>query len=101
MSAVDETVYAGRDNTFSLQLIRGGEALPLLAVTGFNLYLGDERVINDQSCFTPKANGVVEISVGRLLSEDDVGTHQAWLITFDPVNTNGVRWPAFKLRVKP
>lgn len=97
---VVETLYVGRNNTFSLQLIRGGEAISLLAITGYALHLSNGRVFADQDRFVEKADGVVEISVGDLLTEADVGSHKAYLVTTDPVNTAGVRWPDFKLKVR-
>lgn len=33
-------------------------------------------------------------------TEADVGSHRAYLATFDPVNAAGVRWPDFKLKVR-
>ena len=97
---VVETLYVGRNNTFSLQLLRGGEAINLLAVLGYSLHLSNGRVFDDQDRFTEKPDGVVEVSVGDLLTEADVGSHRAYLVTTDPVNTAGVRWPDFKLKVR-
>lgn len=97
---VVETLYVGRNNTFSLQLLRGGEAISLLAITGYALHLSNGRVFSDTDRFVEKANGVVEISVGDLLTEADIGSHKAHLVTYDPVNTAGVRWPDFKLKVR-
>ncbi len=70
-----ETLFIGRNNTFSLQLLRADEAI--------NLH-----------------NGVVEIAIGDLLTASDAGSQTAYLITYDPVNVQGVRWPNFKLKVK-
>lgn len=95
---ITETIYAGRDNVFSLQLVRGGEAINLLSITGYKLYFND-RVFEDQTDFTEKANGIVEIHIGEELTEDDLGRFTAYLVTFDPINTMGVRWPDFKLKV--
>lgn len=94
-----ETLYAGRNNTFSLQLVRGDEPVPLLTVTGYQLHL-NEKVFDDPASFTEKENGIVEVSIGHLLTEDDIGTHRAHLVTFDPINTAGVRWPDFKIKVR-
>lgn len=96
-----ETLFAGRNNTFSLQLVRGEEPINLLAITGYALNLSNGRVFNDLSRFVEKTNGIVEVSIGDLLTASDVGSHTAYLITFDPANTAGVRWPNFKLKVKP
>lgn len=101
-----ETIFAGRDNTFSLQLVRGGEIINLLSITGYELTLSNGKVFSEVSTiqstglFTEKDDGIVEINVGNLLTEDDLGKHTAYLVTFDPVNVNGVRWPSFKLQVK-
>lgn len=97
---VIETLYVGRNNTFSLQLLRAGEAISLLAITGYALRLSNGKVFDDQARFTEKADGVVEVSVGDLLTADDVGSHKAHLVTTDPINTAGVRWPDFKLKVR-
>ena len=96
---VVETLYIGRNNTFSLQLVRGTEPITLLAITGYELHLSNGASFTEPSLFTEKADGVVEISIGSLLTEADLGTHKAYLVTFDPVNTQGVRWPNFKLKV--
>lgn len=98
---ITETLFVGRNNTFSLQLLRAEEPISLLAITGYELNLSNGRVFSDIDLFTEKADGVVEIAIGALLTSDDVGTHVTYLVTFDPVNVNGVRWPTFKLKVKP
>jgi len=97
---ITETLYAGRDNTFSLQMVRGGEFVSLLAITGYVLNLSSGKSFTDIDRFTEKADGVVEIAIGDLLTAADVGSHTAHLVTFDPVNVHGVRWPDFKLKVK-
>jgi hypothetical protein len=95
-----ETVFAGRDNTFSLQLIRGDEQLNLLGISGYSLVFSDGRVIDDQERFLAKSAGIVEISLGDLFASTERGTYVVNLITYDPVNENGVQWPSFKLKVK-
>lgn len=100
---ITETIYAGRDNVFSLQLVRGGEVVNLLVFEGYELTLSNGRVFSSTDypdSFTEKDNGVVEIKVGTLLTDDDLGKHTTYLTTFDPVNLEGVRWPNFKLQVK-
>lgn len=98
---VVETLFVGRNNTFSLQLLRAEEPINLLAITGYQLNVSNGRSFNDFTLFTEKPNGIVEISIGDLLTPDDVGSHKAYLVTFDQVNINGIRWPDFKLKVKP
>lgn len=95
-----ETIYAGRNNTFSLQLVRGGEPVNLLGFTGYTLFLSDTLSFSDPAHFTEKADGVIEIAVGETLTDADRGSYSAYLVSFDPVNTEGVRWPKFKLRVR-
>jgi hypothetical protein len=100
---ITETIYAGRDNTFSLQLVRGGQAINLLSITGYELTLANGRVVTsvlEPAAFTEKDNGIVEIAIGDLLDETDIGRHNTYLTTFDPVNDDGVRWPDFYLKVK-
>ena len=97
---ITETLYAGMDNTFSLQLFRGDEAINLLAITGYSLNLSNGRVFTAIDRFIEKPNGIVEIYIGHLLLAADVGSHTTYLVTFDPVNVNGVRWPNFKLKVR-
>lgn len=97
--AVIETLYAGRDNTFSLQLVRGEQPVNLMSITRYSLILSNGRVFDEQERFTEKENGVVEISIGDLLLAADIGTQTAYLVTFDSVNVHGVRWPNFKLKV--
>lgn len=94
-----ETLFAGRNNVFSIQLFRGNEAVNLIFLSSYELHLSNGRVFNDQDLFVEKDNGVVEISIGHLLTEDDLGTHKTHLVTFDPGNPEGVRWPNFKLKV--
>lgn len=95
-----ETLYVGRNNVFSLRLVRDGEPISLLAILGYALHLSNGRVFADQERFVEKPGGVVEIAVGDLLTEADVGSHRAYLVTTDPINTAGVRWPDFKLKVR-
>lgn len=97
---VIETIYSGRNNTFSLQLLRDGLAINLLSITGYELHLSSGRVFDDPLNFVEKDDGIVEISIGNLLLAADVGTYIAYLVTFDPINVQGVRWPNFKLKVK-
>ncbi len=97
---VIETLFVGRNNTFSLQLLRADEAINLLAITGYELNMSNGLMFNDPDRFVEKENGIVEIAIGNLLTAADVGSHTAYLVTFDPVNTAGVRWPNFKIKVK-
>lgn len=103
---VVETLFVGRNNTFSLQLLRADVAISLMSIIGYELYLSNGRVFSDvdnlesDSRFKEKDNGIVEISIGDLLTSADVGTHTAHLVTYDPVNSAGVRWPNFKIKVK-
>ena len=97
---VIETLFVGRNNTFSLQLLRAEEAINLMAISFYELHLSNGKMFSDPGCFTEKDNGVVEIAIGSLLTSADIGTQTAYLITFDPINTAGVRWPSFKIKVK-
>lgn len=97
---VIETLFVGRNNSFSLQLRRGDEAINLLSITGYELYLSNGLMFSDFGRFTEKPDGIVEIAIGDLLTSSDVGSHTAHLVTFDPVNVAGVRWPNFKIKVK-
>lgn len=97
--AVIETLYAGRNNTFSLQLVRGEKPVNLISITRYALHLSNGRVFDDPARFIEKDDGIVEIAIGDLLRDTDVGTHTAYLVTFDLVNVQGVRWPKFKLKV--
>lgn len=97
---VVETIYQGRDNTFSLRLTRGGVAENLYAVNRYELVIIDLKTISDQSVFVEKTDGIVEINIGTDFLPEEVGSYKAYLVTFDPVNENGVRWPNFKLKVK-
>lgn len=105
---ITETIYAGRNNTFSLQLVRAGEPINLLSITGYELVLSEDPLLNfvnldlnnnNKGYFVEKDNGIVEISIGDNLTEDNKGKYKAYLITYDPVNTMGVRWPPFYLKV--
>lgn len=108
MTMITETIYAGRNNTFSLQLVRGGQAINLLSITGYELVLSDDPLLkftnldlanNELGYFVEKANGVVEITIGDNLTDDQKGRYKAYLVTYDPQNTLGVRWPPFTLKV--
>jgi len=96
---VVETLYIGRNNTFSLRLMRADEPVNLMSIMTYELHLPDVAVFDNQDLFLEKDDGIVEISIGNLLTEDHLGTHRAYLVTYDLVNTEGVRWPHFKLRV--
>jgi hypothetical protein len=95
-----ETIYHGRDNTFSLRLTRGGVAEQLMAINKYELVITDLKVIDNQLLFVEKTDGIVEIDIGRDFIEEEVGSYRAHLVTYDPVNQSGVRWPDFKLKVK-
>jgi hypothetical protein len=106
---ITETIFAGRNNTFSLQLVRAGEPINLLSVTGYELVLSegdpdirftDLDVANSNAgLFLEKENGIVEITIGDDLTADQKGRYKAYLVTYDPINTLGVRWPPFTLKV--
>lgn len=97
---VVETIFQGRDNTFSLRLTRAGVAENLSAVNKYEFVVGSLRTISDQAVFVEKADGVVEISIGTNFLPTEVGSYKCYLVTFDPVNTDGIRWPDMKLKVK-
>ena len=97
---ITETVFIGRNNSFSLQLLRGGEPINLLAIRSYELYLNTGLVFNAEGSFLPKEDGIVEISIGHLLTEEDLGKVKGYLVTTDPVNVEGVRWPNFDLWIK-
>lgn len=105
MAMINETIFAGRDNVFSLQLVRGGQVINLLSITGYELVLSEELGLKFQdldmstSMFKEKDNGIVEISIGSELTVNDLGRYKAHLVTYDPVNVHGVRWPPFNLKV--
>jgi len=95
-----ETIYVGKDNTFSLQFLRDGVPVSTLSFTGYELHFTDGRVFSDPAYFNPKSEGIVEISVGQTMTALDIGKHTAHMVTLDPENTQGVRWPDFTLWVK-
>ncbi len=104
---ITETIYAGRDNVFSLQLVRGGLPINLLSITGYELVLSEDpdlkfedKTLVTDDMFKEKADGVVEIAIGTLLNDSQKGRYTAYLITYDPINEEGVRWPPFYLKVK-
>lgn len=108
MASITETIFAGRNNTFSLQLVRAGEPINLLSITGYELVLSEEPLLkftdldvanSDAGLFVEKDNGIVEITIGDDLTPDQKGRYKAYLVTYDPVNTLGVRWPPFTLKV--
>lgn len=98
---ITETLYIQRNNTFSLQLYRGENPLNLAAIDSFELHISNGRVFSDPSFFTPKNDGIVEITIGLELTPNDAGLHFAHLITYDSYNTKGVRFPNFRLRILP
>ena len=145
-----ETIYAGRDNTFSLRLIRGGVTEQLQAIRSYDLVIEGLRTISSPAYSTLDMRGydtyedfklalhtgkigatsstggvvnlpfiekysrevelgevvykdnlgIVEVAIGPLLTEEDVGSFKAYLVTYDAINTSGVKWPSFKLKVK-
>jgi hypothetical protein len=113
-----ETLFAGMDNTFSLQFMRGEFPVNLLQLSQFKLEMSNGRVFDDQSLFIKKTkrrpgnaddaadgsmvdtDGILEVIIGPLLTDEDKGSHTCWMTSYDPINTNGVRWPNFKLKVK-
>lgn len=97
---ITETIFAGRSNTFSLRLTRGGVPENLMAVNKYELVIDGLRTIDNQSLFIEKDDGTVEFDIADSMTQEDVGSYRAYLITYDPVNATGVRWPTFKLKVK-
>jgi hypothetical protein len=95
-----ESLFAGLDNSFSLQLMRGEDSVDLIHISNYKLEMSNGRVFTDDYLFIEKPLGILEIIIGPLLTDLDIGTHTCWLTTYDPGNTNGVRWPNFKLKVK-
>jgi hypothetical protein len=97
---VVETIYQGRANTFSLRLTRGGVAENLMSVNRCEFVIDGLRTVTDQSLFSKKPDGVVEINLGITFAPTEVGTYKCHLVTFDPINKAGIRWPDMKLKVK-
>lgn len=95
-----ETIYAGKDNTFSLQFLRDNVIVSTLSFTGYELHWTDGRVFSNPAYFIAKAEGIVEIAIGQAMTDLDIGKHTAYMVTIDPENTQGVRWPDFTLWVK-
>lgn len=95
-----ESLFAGLDNSFSLQLMRGETSVELISISSYRLDLSNGRAFTAPDLFIEKADGIVEIIIGPLLIEADKGSHTCWLTTYDPGNINGIRWPNFKLKVK-
>jgi hypothetical protein len=95
-----ETIYQGRDNTFSLRLTRASVAENLSAVDKYEFVIDGLRTITDQSLFVEKQDGVVELNIGTTFAPTEVGSYKCHLVTFDPINRDGVRWPDMKLKVK-
>lgn len=100
MPTLTETIYAGKDNVFSLQLLRGGVAVSAASFTSYKLVLSNGKEFTSPSIFITKDNGIIEVAVGELLTQEDLGSHKAFLVTYDPANMLGVQWPTFKLKVK-
>lgn len=98
---VIETIFQSRNNTFSLRLTRAGVAENLLAVNKYEFVIEGLRTITDQSVFVEKPDGIIEIGIGTQFTPEEVGSYKAYLVTFDPINAAGVRWPTMKLKVKP
>ncbi len=98
---ITETIYAGRSNTFSLRLTRGGVPENLMAVNKYELVIEGLRTIDNQSLFIEKDDGIVEVDIGDVITAEEVGNYRSHMVTYDPVNDTGIRWPTFKLKVKP
>jgi hypothetical protein len=73
----------------------------MMAITGYALHVGKFPPITTREFFVEKEDGIVEINIAPGLTKDYVGSHKAYLVTYDPVNADGVRWPDFKLRIRP
>lgn len=97
---ITETIFAGRSNTFSLRLTRGGVPENLMAVNKYELIIDGLRTIDNQALFIEKDDGIVEMDIADNMTAADVGSYRAYLVTYDPVNDTGVRWPTFKLKIK-
>jgi DNA-directed RNA polymerase beta' subunit len=47
-----------------------------------------------------KARGLDNALKENLLTEEEIGSYKAHLVTYDAINTSGVKWPSFKLKVR-
>ena len=101
-----ETVYNGRDNVIDLLLKMDGIAQDLSSITKIVLRVGNVATIENENAddWPIKWSGLgVTGKIQMKLGAQGIpagNTYSARLITYDPVNTNGIAWGSFDLTVK-
>ena len=100
---ITEIVYEGHDNKINLLLKADGEAVDLSSVTKMELKLDDITISSQDypSAFdwnSSSTTGEVILDLGDVGLEE--GHYVAWLIVYDPTNTDGIVWDKFHLVVR-
>ncbi len=101
---IEEIVYLDRDNAASMTLKDNSSgtmsAADLSLVTRVDVHYGENTIssVDQPTLVTWTAAGVVSLKLGTL--DISSGTYHAYIVTYDAVNTNGIRWPGFSLIVE-
>lgn len=101
-----EVAYLGHDNSIDLILKTDGVAQDLTAVTKITITIGPDTVTS-----TDKAAGAIRwdqagYATGEIrlfLGDQDInpGSYsEAWVVVYDPTNTDGVVWGSIELNVE-
>ncbi|NIT60462.1 MAG: hypothetical protein GWN00_30940 [Aliifodinibius sp.] len=98
------TVYKGRDNTFTIQLLENDEPYDISAIDKVGIiYKGteyDSDVYPESFDYTTGASdGKITFKLGAISALTEGRDSKSELITYDPTNTNGVYWGYLSIRV--
>ena len=107
-----EVFYTGHDNTIDVQLRADGVAIEMDDVTKVQLVMSDTLTISsdtDTGVFDWDEHKVATEAADRKMiialnekSGDPVsaGKYTAYLVIYDPTNTDGIRWDDIRILVK-
>jgi hypothetical protein len=98
------TVYKGRDNTFTIQLLEDDEPYDISSVNKVGIiYKGTEYDSDSYSgsfdFITDASDGKIAFKLGIISGLPEGRDSKAEVITYDALNTNGVYWGYIALRV--
>ncbi|NIT58631.1 MAG: hypothetical protein GWN00_21110 [Aliifodinibius sp.] len=98
------TVYKGRDNTFTVQLLEDEEIKQLTGVSSVSIiYKGTEYssdVYGGSFDFSSNPSlGYITFKLGNIPALPEGRDSRTELIVYDPSNTNGVYWGYMSLKV--
>ncbi len=97
---VYEIVHLGHNNTIDLKLLSDGVAQDITTTTRMTLSFGTTLIDSDvHSGVFDWSGGDGEILLTLGAQTITAGTYESELTVYDSVNTEGIVWPIFTIRV--